>query len=161
HLRTALTLHLRVLQIAADGDLPGNVDERARPAEETPGESRRARREALAQNQRFDAGDRHALTVDGIEAAKRVTARQEPVRKPRQVFVVAAQVGAELIGDDRRKRLGVPDRLEYLGRRQGAGEFQKAGLVRRHLLTEIAAQADRPALALLREQRAETPIRMA
>jgi hypothetical protein len=136
-----------VLQIAADGDLPGNVDERAGLAEEAPCDSLRAGAKTLAQDHRLDAGDRHSLTVDWIEAAKRVAVGQKSFGKPRQLVVVAAKVGAELIGYDRRQRLGVPDRLENLGRRQGAGEFQETGFVSRHLVAQVAAEAGPLAIA--------------
>ena len=57
HLRAALALHFGVLQIAADCDLPRNVDKRAGLAEETRCDSVRAGAEALAQDDGFDASD--------------------------------------------------------------------------------------------------------
>jgi hypothetical protein len=51
----------------------------------------------------------------------------------------AAQIGAELIRHDRRKRLCVPDRLEYLRLGQGARKFQETLVVSRHVVANVAA----------------------
>src|SRR5580704_5530580 len=77
YLSGSRTLDRGMLQIAADRDLPRHVDESARRLEEAAGYPLRAGREAVAQREGFHAGDRHALTIDRIEAAQRVAKREK------------------------------------------------------------------------------------
>ena len=69
YLGRAHALNTRVLKIAAHGNLPGNIDELAGCPKESLGNFLCAGSQTVAQGQRFHAGNGHALTVNGIEAA--------------------------------------------------------------------------------------------
>jgi len=83
YLGRALAFDMRVLKIAADGNLPGNIDEPARCPIEASGNFLRAGRQAFPQSQRFHAGNGHPLTVDRIEAAQGVAKHQKARREAR------------------------------------------------------------------------------
>jgi hypothetical protein len=80
--RRAFAMYARVLQIAADSDLPRDVDEAVGGPEESARNVICAGRQALAQGEGFHDGDRHPLAVDRIEAAQGVAIHQKTLRKP-------------------------------------------------------------------------------
>ena len=52
----------------------------------------------------LQSGARHALPVDGVEAARRVTERDEPRQQPSYLLVVPALAGREAVRRHRRQR---------------------------------------------------------
>src|SRR5690348_3543035 len=148
HLSRPLALDVGMLQIAANGNLPRNIDEGTCSPEKAAGDPLRANSQALSQGKGLHAGDRHSLAVDRIKTAQAIAKHEKALWEPGQLLVVPAQICGKTIWSQWRQRLGVSDDLEDLRFLQAAGEFDVAGVVGGRVVTEIPAERHDPAILL-------------
>src|SRR5262245_55639083 len=94
-----------------------------------------------------------------MEAAQSVTADYKALAKAGQLFIIAALVCAELIGQDRTQLFCILDDLEYLPLGQTSREFNKSEIICCSLIAEVASKAHSPPFTLLRQDDAKAPIR--
>jgi hypothetical protein len=107
-----------------------------------------------AQRQRLQRGDAHALAVDRVEAAHRITHHQQPVGEAAQPLVPVADARREAEGDRVVQRLGVADRLVDVREPKRPGEGEEAVGVGGWVVTQHAGQGHHPPATLDQQQRA-------
>ncbi len=100
------------------------------------------------EDQRFDGRNGHPLAVDRVEAARRIPEDDEAFGPARQVIEVPELVLRSAIGTDRRRWLGVADRLVQDRRTNAPGELQKAGLVGRRVVAADAGEGEVPLIVI-------------
>ena len=157
--RRARTLHLRMAEIIADRDVPGNIDGLRRGLEKALRERRWPSAQALLQDHRLLRGHRHALAVDRVEAADCIAEHQITLREAREPLVTPAQAGDVAIADVVGQRLCPGDDIvDFLGRHRRE-VCEEPRIVIGRVVAEETADADGPGIALLRDDHAIAPVR--
>ena len=103
--------------------------------------------EVAAQGERLERGHAHALAVDRVEAAHRITDHEEAGGEAVLPFVAVSDAGREAEGDRVIQRLGVADRLVDVGEPKRPGEIEEAVGVGGRVVTEDAGQRQHPPIA--------------
>ena len=105
------------------------------------------RSQVAAQGERLQRGHAHALAVDRVEAAHRITDGEESGGEAVQQFVAVSDAGGEAEADRVIQRLGVADRLVDVGEPKRPGEIEEAVGVGGRVVTKDAGQRQHPPIA--------------
>jgi hypothetical protein len=134
--RRARTRDLGQGQVGAQRELPRHIDRARDRAQHAAAARQHTGPNVVAQRERLQRRDGHALPVDRVEAADCVAEHEEAVRESPQALVAAPDVRREAEPDGVVERLCGCDRLAKIGELQRACEVVEAGWVLGRVVAE-------------------------
>src|SRR5215470_1658286 len=146
-------LDLRETIVLAGSNRPRTRNDRRDFREETPRKSIIGLREAIVECFGLAQRNRHALPVDGIEAAYGVAQHKIAQGKALQSLEVALPVRRKPVALDRHERLAILDQLIGVRCRQAARKFPPGSKIGWRIVAYGADQCDNPTIALSTEDR--------
>src|SRR5215210_1244516 len=145
----------RMGEVRSGGELPRGVHDLRDAPVEAAWQIRLSVVQALFEGLGFERSDRHALAVDGVEAAQGVACDEKAFGELAKTLVVPSEVGREVVLPGLAKWLGVLDDLMDVGGWQISCELDEARLVCWGAFSEPAAERNDPPPVLHAEHRAD------
>ncbi len=144
--------HFREIQVGADGCLPGHPDFPGRGAEEASWQAAIPAPQTIAQHHRLDRRDRHALPVDGVEAAHRIADYQQPVGRSAHLVVTPPAVGRNAMVHHLAKGLGRSNRFHRMRGGEIGGERDHVVTPARRLGSRHGADTEHPGVVFVPDE---------